>query len=256
MSYDKTHNDESNQTTDKETEQNNMGLIMDVPVSRYYGTRKGSEGGRRCENCGGAFEPVGAQKFCTHACYSASLRVDIQDRFWSKVNRRGPVQIHCPELGPCWLWTAGTLRGYGQIAGLVNGKRRPVYAHRVSWELANGAIPDGLSVLHRCDVPLCVNPAHLFVGTQPDNLNDARQKGRLIDGLGARKLSDAAYLDILSAPRDYGSGLALAHKYGVTKTTISRIRNGRQGSTYRDAHMIANVEPVPFVHLPIRGEVA
>lgn len=235
----------------KKTKQNIMGQIMDVHVTGCYVTRRGSEGGRRrCKNCGGAFVPVGKQQFCTHGCYSASIRVAIEDRFWSKVNRRGPDD--------CWLWLASLCQGYGQIAGTVDGKRRPVSAHRVAWELTHGAIPEGLSVLHRCDNPPCVNPAHLFIGTQPDNLSDARRKGRLIDGLGARKLSDDAYLHILSEPRDRGTGVALARRYGVDEVTISRIRNGRQGSTYRNAHAesASNVERVPFVQLAIRGEVA
>jgi hypothetical protein len=98
--------------------------------------------------------------------------------------------------------------------------------------LTHGRIPDGLNVCHACDVPLCVNPTHLFVGTQAENMDDARAKGRLIDGLGARKLSDAAYRDILETPRRHGTGVALAHRYGVSKVTISRIRHRRQGSTY------------------------
>jgi hypothetical protein len=92
---------------------------------------------------------------------------------------------------------------------------------------------------------LCVNPQHLFLGTQKDNLDDARVKGRLIDGLGARRLSDAAYRDILSAPHVRGSGVMLAARYGVTETTISRIRAGIQGSTFHNANPILNnVEPV------------
>lgn len=178
---------------------------------------------RRCEGCGSRFVPTGPQRYCSHDCYSGTLRVPIEHRFWSKVNK----------TSSCWLWTGSTIRGYGSIAAVIDGKRRPAYAHRIAWELTHGAITDGLCVLHRCDVPLCVNPAHLFLGTQPDNLADARAKGRLVDGRGARKLSDDAYREILSSPTDRGTGIALARKYGVTETTIARIRHGRQGSTFR-----------------------
>ncbi len=234
----------TNSVSATQPEQDILGPIVDVVVPRQYQTlslclsREGSQGRISCGACGRRFRPdTKAQRFCDHACYSASLRVAIQDRFWSKVNKHNG--------SGCWLWTASTVKGYGQIASVVNGKRRPVYAHRVSWEMAYGPITDGLSVLHKCDVPLCVNPDHLFLGTQPDNLADARSKGRLVDGLSARKLSDAAYADILSRT-GYGSGIALARQYGVSKITISRIRNGRQGVTYHRSAFAA-VQPAEAV---------
>ena len=80
-----------------------------------------------------------------------------------------------PEVG-CWLWTGGMQNmGYGVI---TNGRGSKKLAHRFSWELHNGPIPEGLHVLHRCDTPLCVNPHHLFTGTAKDNIDDAVAKGR------------------------------------------------------------------------------
>lgn len=169
------------------------------------------------------------------------------DRFWSKVRPSGP--------GQCWLWTASKMdrMGHGQFTVRRDGKQSHLYAHRVAWELTHGPIPAGQCVCHHCDVPECCNPDHLFLGTQADNLNDARAKGRLVDGLGARKLSDAAYRDILSTPQTRGSGVALARKYGVTKVTISRIRHGHQGSTYQRTVKPPALERVPFVRVPVRG---
>lgn len=89
----------------------------------------------------------------------------VEERFWSKVD----------TSGECWQWTAALTNGYGRF-GIG---RKVVLAHRFAWELANGPIPDGLGVLHACDNPSCVRPAHLFVGTSKDNMQDCASKGRL-----------------------------------------------------------------------------
>lgn len=96
----------------------------------------------------------------------------LAERFWSKVEKGDA----------CWLWVGkARISGYGAIqrGGRADGVG---LSHRVSWELTNGPIPDGLYVCHRCDVRLCVRPDHLFLGTQQDNLSDAKAKGRMGKG--------------------------------------------------------------------------
>lgn len=94
------------------------------------------------------------------------VRGDVATRFWAHV-----------EKGPgCWLWTgARTWSGHGTFNV---GAKKFDRAHRVAYRLVHGAIPDGLVVCHQCDNPPCVNPAHLWLGTQGDNLRDMMAKGR------------------------------------------------------------------------------
>ena len=90
---------------------------------------------------------------------------EFVSKFWTKVEKGDA----------CWLWR-GCVSKFGH--GVVTFRQKSFYAHRVSWEIANGAIPKGMCVLHRCDVPACVNPAHLWLGTKTDNARDRDQKGR------------------------------------------------------------------------------
>lgn len=101
----------------------------------------------------------------------------LEERLWSRVDKNGPIPDHRPDLGPCWVWTGSKHRGrqHGQI-GLRAGVL--LWTHRLSWELTNGPIPGGLFVLHHCDNPPCVNPDHLWLGTQRDNVADMVAKGR------------------------------------------------------------------------------
>lgn len=91
-----------------------------------------------------------------------------EERFWLKVDRQGSVPEYRPDLGPCWLWTASLRAGrYGQFAAR-HGKI--LYAHRFSYELASGPIPDGLQIDHLCRVPRCVRPDHLEPVTNRENV--------------------------------------------------------------------------------------
>jgi len=99
-----------------------------------------------------------------------------------------------------------------------------LFAHRVTWEIVNGPIPDGLLVLHHCDNPPCTNPIHLFLGTIKDNSHDAMHKGRLPHGerVSGSKLTP----EIIRLIRDSTDGqYDLAERFGVNQSHISRIRS-------------------------------
>jgi hypothetical protein len=139
-----------------------------------------------CEHCGKTFQRTTSEvvrgkagRFCSKSCVNLARSyrsTPAEERFWSKVDKNGAEARS--ELGPCWLWTAFVKdNGYGQFG---RGANDGVYAHRYSFELANGTIPDGMCVLHRCDVRNCVRPDHLFLGTELDNAQDRDAKGRLV----------------------------------------------------------------------------
>lgn len=95
----------------------------------------------------------------------------IAERFWPKVKK----------TDGCWLWMGGKSdSGYGRF-GLGTRKDGIAIAHRVAWELINGPIPEGMLLLHRCDTPSCVNPGHLFLGSQQENMMDCHQKKRFFN---------------------------------------------------------------------------
>ena len=98
-----------------------------------------------------------------------SKKRPVEERFWEKVKKSTD----------CWNWTAGTnSKGYGRILNSRKECEGEISAHRLSWVLHNGPIPEGLQVLHNCDNPPCVRPDHLFLGTNLDNMRDKKNKGR------------------------------------------------------------------------------
>lgn len=130
----------------------------------------------------------------------------------------------------CWIWTAGFYNvGYGQF------KEGPKAhgAHRFSYILYCGEIPDGLFVCHKCDNRACVNPDHLFLGTHAENMADMRKKGRGANLKGSQvgnaKLTESIVLEILKSDLPQ---YVLRKKYGISSAQISRIKNGK-----RWAHM-------------------
>jgi len=147
-------------------------------------------------------------------------------RFYAKVNQDAP--------NDCWEWTAHcNEHGYGRMK--IDGKHQ--LAHRVSWLIHNGTIPDiagsdcrGTCVLHHCDNRKCVNPDHLFLGTHKDNLTDMANKGRSVPVVGdAHVFSKLTYKKVqeIIYKDQFFSQRILASEYGVSQRTIGNIVNRR-----------------------------
>ncbi len=125
----------------------------------------------------------------------------------------------------CWDWTASCAgKGYGQIK--IPGTRKQDYAHRVSYRINIGEIPEGKYVLHRCDNPKCVNPAHLFLGNAKDNAQDMRDKGRHLPGeANTEAVLTAKDVIAIRAMLDTGmSQSRIAEMFGISQITVSRIK--------------------------------
>jgi hypothetical protein len=146
----------------------------------------------------------------------------IEERFWEKVDKRGEDE--------CWEWLGcRNNTGYGNIG---TGGHTSL-AHRTSWELAHGDIPQGMFVCHRCDNPPCVNPAHLFLATHRENMADMKRKGRQPrvygEYCGRSKLTTEQVRDILAR---YVPGITnqstLAKEYGVSRHTVNQIVHGQR----------------------------
>lgn len=150
-------------------------------------------------------------------------KVPVEVRFWRYVSPE-------PNTG-CWLWTgSSTSAGYGNInlRYIGNDRASVGYAHRLSWSMVNGPIPEGMYICHRCDNPACVNPDHLFLGTPEDNALDCSAKGRgnfntNPPRIGNPKLSPEQVIEIR---RTVGRHVDLARRFGVLPVTIRKIRSG------------------------------
>ena len=160
---------------------------------------------RHCKHCGNAYPRKGFGKGNKGHC-------SLSCRFWSKVDRRGENE--------CWPWTAArnVRSGYGTF-----GQQK---AHRVSYFIAHGVQP-GQVVMHTCDNPPCVNPAHLVSSTQIENIADRHSKGRSGSASGSRHGNSKLTEDqVLQIKRDKRSGAEIARMLGLSKSTTCRIKAG------------------------------
>lgn len=124
----------------------------------------------------------------------------------------------------CWPWVGSTrkpFKRYVYTTGEFKINGHDVKAHRASWLLYNGSIPEGRHVLHKCHKPLCVNPDHLYLGTHNDNMRDMAAAQRSFH----MKLNREQVIDIFQSKEQT---IVLARRYGVDRCTIKRIRYGRQ----------------------------
>src|SRR3990167_4995556 len=170
---------------------------------------------KRCHSCKHFFsikKTSNPNIFCSRSCQYDSLRIPLGQRFWTKVKK----------TTSCWEWIAGHRKGYGAVA-INHSFNAP--AHRVAWELSNGAIPPSLLVLHHCDNKNCVNPKHLFLGTVQDNKRDEVKKHRHAFGErnGAAQITEAIALAIRQH-RAHGMPIkTIANKFQVTKSLIDNV---------------------------------
>lgn len=145
------------------------------------------------------------------------MRKNTEDDFHKKYRKGAPNE--------CWLWTGSFLtNGYGRF--FIKGKT--ITAHRFSWELANGPIPEDLFILHKCDTPACVNPAHLSPGTPSDNMRDRDSRGRQARLFGETnpnaKLTESKVQQIrMLRGKPYPE---IAKAFGISKSAVCRIMSG------------------------------
>ncbi len=147
----------------------------------------------------------------------------LHDRFWSDVEK----------TDGCWLWQGGT-RGDGY--GLIHFNGTQHRAHRVSWEMHYGPVPNGLYVCHHCDTRRCIRPDHLFLGTHSDNMKDAATKGHQSgERNNAAKLT---WQDIEKIRGEYRPWKItqenIAERFGIARSNVSRIVNGKAWKDFSD----------------------
>lgn len=176
-----------------------------------------------CEKCGNHFMArkssvdIGKGKYCSMSCARSAIpskkRRDQKERFFDLVKK----------TNSCWVWMGRKAKfGYGQFKDMRIKKQ--ILAHRFSYEIHYGMIPNGLCVCHKCDNPSCVNPEHLFLGTYKQNMQDAASKKRMPHGESHFRTT-LKNKDIFFIRENFPhiSAKHLANMFSVTKCTIYNI---------------------------------
>lgn len=178
-----------------------------------------------CRTCGKEFRYFrsnGPAHYCSRSCADVGRRRPIEARLWERI-----------QITPgCWNWTGPNDRGYGYLRR--GNKHQPrISAHRLSWELNVGPIPDGLFVCHHCDNPSCIRPDHLFLGTSADNSSDAVRKGRRPTGEQHHnaRLTAEQVREIRRRFNDGATTAQLGRAFGVTRQNIRFIVTGKSWRT-------------------------
>lgn len=185
-----------------------------------------------CTGCGNVTykfpSHVTKYPFCKRTCYDAFTLKTTIERFWQRVHK----------TDTCWLYIGSRQPGkwnYGRVKMRLN-RKRIIAAHRAAWILCNGAIPQGLDVLHHCDNPPCCNPNHLFLGTDKDNAQDAIQKGRFVyckhviepgEKALTVKLTWEKVRRIRQLHSEGNSQISIARMFDTDPSNISYIVNGK-----------------------------
>jgi hypothetical protein len=187
-------------------------------------------------------QPLCHYVLCNHHAKSEKrLAIKNRGRYWrfmltemdnsaSSFERRFWAKVH--KTDGCWEWTAYRLKnGYGRMKKKT---AELVLAHRISWEIHNGPIPNNLQVLHHCDNPSCVNPDHLFLGTVKDNMLDCARKGRRPKGENhcLSKLTEKQVHEIKMYLAEGVILRIIAKYFSVSRQCISNIK---LGITWRDS---------------------
>lgn len=186
---------------------------------------------KNCAKCGAAFhrskrsaERWKRARYCSRGCRltapkgGVTLYADAADAILKNASPE-------PNTG-CWLWAGGSGRAG---SGRISLRKTEVFAHRLSYEAFVGAIPVGRLVCHKCDTPACVNPEHLFLGTQSENMSDAARKGRTTIGVrnAMARVTDDDVRSIRVARREGYTLREIAAQFGISEANACLIATGK-----------------------------